>query len=161
MWKNRLNGLLGALLVGLLVMFPAASSADDLERSQVVDGMVVYLGIMPAEVMRQHPDRYSEHARGKIPPGRNMYHVLVTLFDSASGERITDADVKARVSPLGLTGPEKDLHPISTAGAICYCDYFELSPTDTYVIKLQIRRPGVPRVIEAEFLHRPHPGCCQ
>lgn len=162
MWKNRLNGLLGALLTGLLVTFPAAASAGHLERSQVVDGMIVYLGIMSAEVLRQHPDRYPEHARGEIPSGRNMYHVLVTLFDNTSGERITDADVKARVSPLGLAGPKKDLHPMSEAGALCYCGYFELSPTDTYVIKVQIRRPGVPRVIEVEFLHRPdHPECCQ
>ncbi|MFQ5940047.1 MAG: hypothetical protein ACE5KL_08300 [Alphaproteobacteria bacterium] len=164
MSRNLLNGAFGALLAGLLVIFPAASSAGHLERSQVVDGMVVYLGIMAAEVLREHPDQYPEHQHqmhGGIPPGKDMYHVLVTLFDGSSGERITDADVEARVSPLGLAGPIKHLHPMSTAGAVCYCDYFELSPTDTYVIRLQIRRPGVPGVIEAEFLHRPHSECCQ
>ncbi len=162
MSRNLLNGAFGALLAGFLVIFPAVSSAGHLERSQVVDGMVVYLGIMPAEVMRQHPDRYPEHQmHGGIPSGKDMYHLLVTLFDRASGERITDADVKARVSPLGLAGPIKHLHPMSTAGAVCYCEYFELSPTDTYVIRLEIRRPGVPGVIEAEFQHRPHPECCQ
>lgn len=169
MSRNLLNGAFGALLAGLLVIFPAVSSAGHLEssaghleRSQVVDGMVVYLGIMAAEVLREHPDQHPElQMHGGIPSGKDMYHVLVTLFDGSSGERITDADVKARVSPLGLAGPIKHLHPMSTAGAICYCAYFELSPTDTYVIRLKIRRPGVPGVIEAEFLHRPHSECCQ
>lgn len=164
MSRNGLNALFGALLVGLLVMFPTASLAGhlerSLERSQVVDGLLVYLGIMGADVIREHPEQYPEHhMHGGVPSGKNMYHVLVTLFDGSTGERITDADVEARVSPLGLVGPKKELHSMITAGAVCYCNYFELSPTDIHVIRVEIRRPGVPGVIETEFLHKPHPAC--
>lgn len=157
MSRNSLNRLFGALLMGLLLIFPGVSSAGHLERSQVVDGVLVYLGIMSTKVLRQHPEQYPEHEPDTIPSGKNMYHVLVALFDSSTGERITDADVEARVSPLGLIGPKKHLHTMSTAGAVCYCDYFELSPTDIYVIHVEIRRPGVPGVIQAEFEHRPEP----
>ncbi len=143
------------LVVGFLAMFSATSWADHVGQSIVVGGMEVHLGIMAAEVLRKHPEQYPYHERGKIPSGKNMYHVLLALFDRSSGERITDADVEARISPLGLSGPKRRLEPMSVAGAITYCNYFRLSPTDTYVVRAEIRRPGVSRVTRAEFVLRP------
>ena len=115
-------------------------------------GAVVYLGIMAADVIREHSDRYPKHERQKIPSGPHVHHVMLALFDVSSGERITDADVEARVSPLGLSGPKKRLDPTSVAGAVTYCNYFTLAPTETYVIQALIRRPGVPHVNRAKFV---------
>lgn len=157
MSRIRSISLFGALLVWLLGVFPAAASPGHLERSQIVDGMVVYLGVMSAEVMRQHPDQYAEHFIDEEPPsGKDMYHVLITLFDRSSGERITDADVEMRVSPLGLAGRKKHLDPMASAGAICYCNYFNMPPTDSYEIKVQIRRPEAPGVARTTFSYTPH-----
>ena len=156
MSRPRVNGLFGALLVGILVMFPVASSADHVGQSLVVGGMEVHLGIMAAQVLRQHPEQYPYHEQSKIPSGKNMYHVLLALFDRSNGERITDADVEVRVSPLGLSGPKKRLEPMSVAGAITYCNYFKLSPTEMYILRADIRRPDLSRAIRAEFVLRPH-----
>ncbi len=149
---NWMNGFFGALVAGFLVMVAGVSSANHLGRSQVVDGTVVYLGIMAADVIREHPDQYPKHERQKIPSGPHVHHVMLALFDVSSGERITDADVEVRVSPLGLSGPKKRLDPTSVAGAVTYCNYFALAPTETYVIQALIRRPGVPHVIRAKFV---------
>lgn len=111
-----MNGFFGALVAGFLAMVAGVSSADYLGRSQVVDGTVVYLGIVAADVIRKHPDQYPKHEQQKIPSGPHVHHVMLALFDVSSGERITDADVEARVSPLGLSGPKKRLDPTSVAG---------------------------------------------
>ena len=81
--------------------------------------------------------------------------VLVAPFDASSGERITDAEVKARISPLGLVGPRKHLHQVPVSDAMTYCNYFNLSPMDTYIITVEIRRPGAPDAIKATFEYKP------
>ncbi len=92
----RSNRLIIALFTGLLVVIPAASAAEQWQQSSAVDGVFVHLGIMPANVIRDHPEYYPEyHAQGTLKPGKISYHVVVAVFDAQSGERIVDADVSA------------------------------------------------------------------
>ena len=77
--------------------------------------------------------------------------MTVALFDAATGKRITGAQVSARVSELGLSGTEKKLEPMTIAGAISYGNYFRMSGTGIYRIRVQVRRPGMAQAIEAEF----------
>lgn len=140
------------------MMHPDVSVADDFGRFKVVDGMTVYLGVIAADVLRDNPQEYTYHNPGKIPSGHKTYHVLLALFDKASGKRVTDAEVAARISPLGLAGPKKKFDPMTVAGVVTYCNYFRLSATDRYVIDAEIRRPGVSRTIRAKFMFKPDPG---
>ncbi|MCH7887912.1 MAG: hypothetical protein IIA00_01390 [Proteobacteria bacterium] len=135
--------------------FPAAVSAGHPERYVTVDGVRVHLGIIPAEKLRLDADHFGEHNLQCPPPrARNSYHVLVALFDASSGERITDAEVKTRISPLGLVGPRKHLHPVSVADAVTYCNYFDLSPMETYFIEVEIQRRDATDVIRATFEYK-------
>jgi hypothetical protein len=118
-----LNNLSAALLAGLLAMAASPVAGAHLGRSTIADGIAVHLGIMPAEVLRAHPERYPRHDGAKIPAGKNVYHVMAALFDDASGARITDADVVATVAPLGLGAAAKHLDPTIVAGAVTYCNY--------------------------------------
>lgn len=156
MSRNLLNALFGSLLVGFVAMSPAASSAGHLGQSQVANGMAIYLGVMPAERLTEHPDWYPAHERSKIPSGKNIYHVMLALFSHSTGKRITNADVEVRVSLLGLSGQKKHLDPTLVAGVITYCNYFMLSPQETYVVRAQIRLPGVPHPIHANFVLASH-----
>jgi hypothetical protein len=79
-----------------------------------------------------------------------MYHILVAVFDSETGKRITDAMVEATVSPLGLGSPTKIMNPWAPHDKINYCSWFRLSSKGTYVIQVSIRRPGT-QVRTAEF----------
>jgi hypothetical protein len=47
--------------------------------------------------------------------------------------------------------------PTLVAGALTYCNYFRISPSDTTVIQAEIRRPGVARVTRARFILERHP----
>ncbi|MHB0926475.1 MAG: hypothetical protein ACYC1F_08230 [Gallionellaceae bacterium] len=144
--------VLFGLLTAILGTLPMTSYATDSSRHQVVDGVDIYLGIFPAELIQGHSKQHPEgEMHGGVPVGEHRYHVTVALFDAATGKRITGAQVSARVSELGLSGTEKKLEPMTIAGAISYGNYFRMSGTGIYRIRVQVRRPGVAQAIEAEF----------
>ncbi len=155
--KALVTALFGALFLCALVAFPRPASADHLGQTQMVNGLTVYLGLVSAEALRQDPDQYPAHQQSKIPSGKHVYHVMLALFDSASGKRITDAVVQARVAPLALGGPKRPLDPTLVAGVLTYCNYFRISPSDTTVIQAEIRRPDTARLIRARFILERHP----
>lgn len=141
-----LNILSAALLAGPLAIAASPASGDDLGRSVIAGGIAVYLGIMPAEMSRAHAERYPRHQATEIPAGKNVYHVMLAIFDHATGARVTDADVVATVAPLGLAGARKRLDATTVAGAVTYCNYFAMSAGENYVIRARIRRPGTAEV---------------
>ncbi len=152
MRKALAVALFGALFTCAMVVFSSATSAEHRGRTLTVNGLEVYLGVVSVEVLRQDPDRYPRHEQAKLPSGKDMYHVMLVLFDKTSGARITDAVVEARVAPLAFGGPTRPLNPILVAGSLTYCNYFRISSSDTTVIQAEIRRPGVARVVRARFI---------
>jgi hypothetical protein len=154
--KSFAIALFGALFVCSLAMFSPAASAGHLGQTKTVDGVEIYLGIVPAAVLRQHASDYPAHEVSHIPSGKHAHHVMLALFDNWSGERITNAVVTARVAPLALAGSTKPLDPTVVAGALTYCNYFRISPSDTTVIQAEIRRPDTARVIHARFILEGH-----
>ena len=153
--KSFVIALFGALFCSL-AFFSTAASAAHLGQTKTVDGVAIYLGMVPAAEMRRHSDRYPDHELSKIPSGKHVHHVMLALFDGPGGERITDAIITARVAPLALAGPTRTLDPTVVAGVLTYCNYFRVSPSDTTVIRAEIRRPNAARVIHARFILEPH-----
>ena len=122
----------------------------------VAGGMLIYLGITPSGVLRDDPKHYGNHNKQcPVPSSADSYHVMVALFDKLTGKRIVNADVYARVSPLGLVGRRKHFGAITVAGAVTYCNYFDLSTTDRYDINLEVKRPVSSKVTHAKFTYRP------
>lgn len=147
------------VLTGCYMLLPGASEAGQPGQYKTAYGVVVYLGVKPARVIKAQPQTYPElHARGTIPRGRNDHYVSVALFKSSSGERISDAQVSARVSPIGLAGRERDLKPIPIGGAVTYGNFFRLSSPDTYVIGVVIRQTKDGDPIQARFEYRYYPS---
>ena len=141
---------LGALALFLYVSGAVSAAVDEPYRT--ADGVQVYLGVMPAALLRAHPEPHHERKmHGGAPADRNNYHLLVAVFDQASGARIEDAKVEAEVAPLGLAGARKQLEAMTVAGAVTYGDYFGMEHGDLYRIRLWIVRPGVDRPVEVEF----------
>jgi hypothetical protein len=119
---------------------------------QTADGLAVYLGVVPAEIVKGHPPGHPEQAmHGGAPKGRHQYHVVVAVFDSASGNRISDATVTAQVSGLGLSGSKARLEPMEIAGTISYGGFFNLPGRDLYTVRLTIGRPGSQRPVVLDF----------
>lgn len=135
---------------GILLGIATALPAGDTAYRRVADGVVVYFGILPAELVRGHPPGHPEsEMHGGVPVGEN--HLMVALFDEKTGERITRADVTATITGPGRFRATKKLDPMVIAGSATYGNYFSMPGPGPYRIVLHIQAPGARRSIEAVF----------
>lgn len=146
----RLLALLALLLAGI----SAPATADTGSDSKTVDNVLIYMGLLPAEMIRGHPPSHAESTmHGGAPAGKREYHVVIALFDATTGKRISGADIRARVAEISLSGQEKKLDPMEIAGTETYGNYFLMAGNGPFRIDLTIRVPGRPE-FKVEFEHR-------
>lgn len=139
------------LLVSLLALASWTALAEDGQR-KTVDGLSVYIGVLPAEILLGHPKGHHEREmHGGVPAGVNRYHVVVALFDAASGRRVTDARVKIGGASIGMTPSRKKAEPMLINNVITYGAYVTLPGPGPYKIWVEIRRAGGAKPIEVEF----------
>jgi hypothetical protein len=67
--------------------------------------MTVYLGVVPAAQVK---GQGVAMMHGGAPKGPDAYHIVAAVFDAATGARISDATVTAKVSGS---------HPVRTGNA--------------------------------------------
>jgi hypothetical protein len=151
--RDGLRALLfGALLSALAITAPA--SAQEPDSYKAVDGLGVYLGVLPAAIVRAQPDAAMH---GGAPSGAHDYHIIIALFDAATGARIENAEVTATVSGLGHVGGRRlDLEPMTIAGTVTYGQFVPLPGEDIYDIAVDISVPGRDSPVRADFSYR-HP----
>lgn len=91
----RLQASYDLLITQRLILQP------QIELDQVfvrADGLVVYFAVVPAAFALGHPaDHTGREMHRNAPDGRYLHHLMVAVFDSATGVRITNADVTAVV----------------------------------------------------------------
>lgn len=144
---QRVTALLLATL-GLTV----AASADEIETSKTVDGLTVYLGVLPAAMIQGHAEAHEESTmHDGVPRGAHAYHVMVAIFDAQSGERVDDARVEAELTPLGLAPVKRPLEVMEIADVVTYGNYFTMPGDDYYRIVVSISRPQGTRPVLVEF----------
>jgi hypothetical protein len=147
-------GTLKLLAWCALAMAPVAL-AHVSNESKPAAGLTVELGIVPAETLRGRPEEDAvSKMHGGVPSGKSMYHVMVAIFDAKTGQRVTDAQVRARVEEVGLTREEKVLEPMKVADAVTFGNFFRMAGQGTFRITVQIRRPGTTSATEVQFEHK-------
>lgn len=156
MRSEYLMKLFATALVASIGAFPWISRADDdLSNFKVVQGVAIYFGVMPAEIAGGHPKEHPEASMHGGPPAKgHRDHVVVALFDNATGRRIEDAEVTGSVMEIGLASQQKKLERMTIAGTVTYGNYFNMPSNDSYHIRLRILRPGMSGAIEATFTHK-------
>lgn len=158
--QRRSNGYLAlafALPFALVLAWAGLTWAADDTLYKTADGIAVYVGVVPAEIVKgPAPPAGERPMHGGIPTGRLEYHIVAALFDANSGVRVEDATVKAQVSGLGLAGPSKTLERMEIAGTSTYGGFFNFPGRDLYTIELTITRPGVehPAILDFHYDHR-------
>jgi hypothetical protein len=75
---------------------------------------------------------------GVAPSGPAQYYVTVALFDAATGQRIDDATMTARVSTAKAAGPEKRVERITVANSASYGNYFAMADTGPYKVTVRV-----------------------
>ena len=114
--RGVLSGSCAAMAALALPMIANAQSYVD-ENSRVVGGVLGYLGVLPAAMILGHPESHSEATmHGGATARRHQYHLVLALFDAASGARIETARVSVVIMGLGHTGKTRlDLDPMMIA----------------------------------------------
>ncbi len=129
-----------------VTLIAAAAVAGDSERHSEVGDVSVYLGVIPAQLVKGHEKMHGG------PGGKESYHILVALFDIESGERITDAKVSARVASVGMRGEKKELQPMH-GELLSYGNYFLLERPGRYSIEVEILRKGEKSPLVTRFAY--------
>jgi hypothetical protein len=135
----------------------AVATAAETDLSKTAGGVTVYLGIVPAEIvkacLRAPPP--NDRRTGALQRGAHEYHVVAAVFDATSGVRVSDAVVTAEVSGLGLSGAKKKLEPMQISGTTTYGGFFDLPGFDLYTVKLAVERSGAsPAALQFKYDHR-------
>lgn len=143
-WSRRV------VMAACLALWALASVAAGTGMRQIAGDIVVYFGVLPADMIRGHPPEHPESdMHGGVPPGES--HLMVALFERASSQRIADAEVWATVSGEGMDRMRKPLEPMTIAGARTFGNYFMLLGPGPYRIDVEIRRPGASQPVRATF----------
>lgn len=138
--------------VAALLLFAAvtAGAATAANYRQVVSGVAIYFGVLPAELVRGHPREHPEsEMHGGVPAGEN--HLVIALFNDKTGERITRAEVTATITGPDRFKVEKKLESMMVAGAVTFGNYFTMPGPGPYRIAVRIRTPGIGHDVEANF----------
>ncbi len=152
--RRAITALLGTLCIA--PAFSGVAVAADTDQSKTAGGVTVYLGVVPAEIVKGLPasGNTKPSMHGRIPRGPHEYHIVAAVFDAASGARISDAVVTAQVSGLGLSGSKSQLEPMQIAGTTTYGGFFNLPGYDLYTVKLTVERRGAsPAVLQFRYDH--------
>jgi hypothetical protein len=133
------------LLLLLITMLSPALAQSRLERS----GVTLYWGLVPAAVVADTHALAELHG-GSPKGGGQIHHLVVALYDSASGRRIEDAVVRAQISEAGIVDePAKYLVPMKVNDQASYGQVFGVAKDGPYRFRLWMRLP--PRTEEIEF----------
>lgn len=140
-----------------LAQIATPAAASHVDRYKVVGDMAVYLGVLPSEIVGGHAPEHPEGTvHGGAARGKKESHVVVALFETKTGRRISDADVYARVAEIAKAGESKKLEPMKIGDSVSYGNYFAMSAKGPYRITVEIRSAGAAKPVRAEFEYKHH-----
>jgi hypothetical protein len=146
-----------ALVVLGLTLGIARAAGVNPEQPIRLDGMELFFGIVPAEILRGHPREHEEQTmHGGVPRRKGVHHLIISVFDAKTRARITDAIVTGSVTELAMATQTHKLEAMSFGGAVSYGNYFAMPNQGPYEIVVNVRRPGDGKTATARFQYR-HP----
>jgi hypothetical protein len=142
--------LITAWLTLVVVTLTSAAAAADYYKT--TGSLSVYLGVLPAEMVQGHSPEHPEgKMHGGVPSAKRQHHVVVAIFDTKDGSRITNAGVIARVGEIGLAQIEKKLERMAIDKTISYGNYFSMGSSGQYRIEIEILRTGSTAPVKTSF----------
>lgn len=145
-------------VVALALTFGMAQAAGvNPEQPIRFDGLELFFGIVPAEILRGHPREHAEQTmHGGIPGSKGVHHLIVSVFDAKTRTRITNATVTGSVTAAGMATQNQKLEAMLFGGAMSYGNYFAMPNEGYYEITVSVQRPGGSKAATAQFQYRQH-----
>lgn len=113
--------------------------------------VMLHGGLMLLHMSAHRPRPRAEKKRSSPKARKKAEACMVVIFETASGKRITDASVLARISEPGLAPVQKKLEPMMVADAMSFGNYFSMGGAGAYSIKVTFVLPATKRRLETEF----------
>ncbi len=136
---------LGRALILAATALAAVACAPEPEEASFVqsaDGLTGYLGVVPRAVVLDHAPGHEERRMHPSQPTGDA-HIVVAIFDDATGERVENAAVEAVVRRDGHPGPQRlSLDRMRIEDTITYGGFLSVAPTGLYHVDVAVRRPG-------------------
>lgn len=147
--------VLAAIGLAGLMIAPVAGHAGVVDGVQTADGLTIYLGVVPAALVRGHPTGHPEaQMHGGAPGSSHSMHIVAAVFDRKSGARITKANVVAHILEPGGIQRSVRLQPMTVAGALTFGGYTSFARGIDYRIGIRVDRP--PHMQPSQQVHVPH-----
>lgn len=151
--RERLSIIALTLAAGFAL--PGAAAEEPTFR-QTAGVYSIYLAVMPTELITGPGPAAPDS--GKLfqqAAPRDTHHVMVSIFESRTGRRITEATVAARVAALGLPGEKKVLRPTAFAGSVLYTGLFPMIGRGPFRVDVEFRVPSAvqPEQVTFYFTH--------
>jgi hypothetical protein len=145
--RRRLVLVAMSVLALSLALAAPARAQMRLDRS----GITLYWGLVPAAVVAEKHAQADLHG-GPPKGGGQVHHLVVALYDTASGRRIEDAVVRAQLSETGIVDePLKYLLPMKVNELASYGQVFGVVRDGPYRFRLWVRLPQRQDDIEFAF----------
>jgi hypothetical protein len=126
-------------LAALTACAPRAAHVNTFVQS--ADGITAYLGVAPSALVAAHAPEHAER-RMHQATSRGNAHVMVALFDAATGDRIENAAVDLILRGERHSGARQlRLEPMRIEGALTYGGFAALG-RDRYHLAIEVRRPN-------------------
>lgn len=147
--RAKLN-ILGFALAAAFSLSGFAS--EQVEFRRTAGEFSVFLAVMPAEFITGPQPAPEPGATPYQPPAaKDTHHIMVSIFESRSSRRVTEAAVAARVAALGFSGEKKVLEPTAVAGAAVFANSFPMIGRGPFRVDVEFRVPGAQRHEQATF----------
>lgn len=120
-------------------------------------GMELYYGVVPAEMLLDHPRLHEEQVMHKGVPGeKGTHHLVISVFDTKTRTRITDATITGSATEPGRSTAWKPLETMAFGDSVSYGNYFDMPNPGPYDMAVKVRRPRSSEPVVARFRYR-HP----
>ncbi len=130
------------------------------ESRQTADGLTVYLGVVPAAIVRGHAKAHVETKMHGGTPLANSHsiHLVAAVFNSANGIRRSDVRVIARIHGRGNKRWAVPPTSMRINGANSFGGYTSLGQNDDVMISIDVfpanRSPlSRPTTLQFQFNH--------
>jgi hypothetical protein len=155
-WEHREQRLFVMFVMMVALTLTTVLPAGAADYFKTADGIAIYLGIMPAELVAGHTtgdsaDRKRSAQRATV----RQHHIIVAVFDNATGERMTSAEVWTRVQGFGVS-PWKTLEPMLIDDQVVYGNYFDIVRAGPSRIEIHVRddrRGRRPVMVSFDYFH--------
>lgn len=144
---HRIHVLLRRLLAWGFLLALAESSFAQARLDK--EGVTIYWGFVPAAVVSDKHALDEMHG-GRPGGGGQVHHLVIAVYDSASGRRIDNAVLRAQLSESGIVDePPRYLTPMPIDGQMSYGQVFSVAKAGPYRFRVWVKPPG--RTMEIEF----------